>query len=502
MADTPRIPNAVHITGIGGVMMSAIAELLLRRGIGVSGSDAKDCPALDRLRSLGATVTAGHAACNLPPGCGLLLASSAVPEDNAELEEARRRGLPVWGKGRMLRELMAGRIPVCIAGTHGKTTTTAMAALVLRDWGKDPTVLVGGVADFLPGNCAAGAGPYLVTETDESDGSFLGLAPDVAIVTNVEADHLDHYGGFVRLLDAFEAFLRLVPPSGLAVVCADDPYLPRLAERAGVPVRTYGLRSEAQFRATDLRLLPNGSEFSVLGESGLLGTLTLRVPGRHNVANALGVATAALHYGVPWEVIRSALGRFEGVKRRLEHKGRPRGITVLDDYGHHPTEVKVTLEAVRPAAEGRLICVFQPHRYSRTKNTYYEFGESFDLADQLILMDIYPAGEKPLPGVDSGLILDAVRSRGHGPRSVERIGDHQQVVDRLLGLVRPGDTVVTIGAGDVYRVGDQLISSLRPVAPEQATVAEADPAGSGPRERPGPVPDGRDGRGRALRPAR
>jgi UDP-N-acetylmuramate--alanine ligase len=441
-------------------MISALGRLLLDRGCAVSGSDLKDSPQLTRLRGAGAKVAVGHSPANVPARCDLVIASSAVPDDNLELVEARRRGLAVWDKGRALAALMSGQKGIGVAGTHGKTTTTAMVGLALAEAGLDPTVLIGGELDSYQGNVRIGRGRYFVAETDESDSSFLKLSLDTAVVTNVERDHLDHYHTFERLVQAFRQFLAAVPDDGAAVVCAEDPRLSRLAAQARAPLVTYGLGPEAEVRGVNLRLLPKGSVCEVVVRGSPAGEMTLNVPGKHNVLDALAAASVAFHAGAPWPDACRALAGFRGVRRRFERKGSFAGVTVLDDYGHHPTEVRATLEAARRAAGGRLICVFQPHRYTRTRSLCYEFGESFDLADRLILMDIYPAGEKPLPGVSAQMILDAVSSCGRGPAAVERIPDHDGVIEKLAGTLRPGDTVLTIGAGDVHRVGEGLLRKL------------------------------------------
>lgn len=482
-----EIPQHVHLVGAGGVMLSAIARVLLASGRKVSGSDINDSPRLTRIRGCGLDVRVGHSAANVPRRCGLVIASSAVPADNPELREARRRRIAVWGKGRALTALMRGRRRVGVAGTHGKTTTTAMLGLVLAGCGLDPTVLVGGEVDAFGGNVRPGCGPYFVVETDESDGSFLELCLDAAVLTNIDDDHLDRYESFRRLAQSFRQFLAGIPPGGVAAVWAEDRHLPAIARRSGVPVVTYGFGEDADLRAVNVSLLPASSSCTVTLRGRAAGDLALGVPGRHNVLNALAVAAYATHLGLPWAGISRALGDFAGVRRRLEKKGRAAGVTVVDDYGHHPAEVRATLEAARRAAGGRLICVFQPHRYTRTQNLGYEFAESFDLADELILMDIYPAGEPPLPGVSSRLILDAVNSCRRRPAVLEQVAGHDDAVESLARRLSPGDTVLTVGAGDVHRVGEDLLRKLSgPAAPGcRDTRPEATAAGRAERP-PGP----------------
>jgi len=456
----PEIPEHVHLIGLGGVMISAVARLLLESGRQVSGSDLKDSPRLTRLRSAGASVAVGHSRENLPRRCELVIASSAIPEDNPEIREARRRRIPVWGKGRALAALMRGHRRIGVAGTHGKTTTTAMVGLALVECGLDPTVLVGGEVDAFGGNVRVGRGDFFVTETDESDGSFLELALDAAVVTNVDDDHLDHYESFRRLLQSFRQFLAGIPRGGTAAVWAEDRHLPLLARQSGAPVITYGFSEDAELRAVGTQLLPHGSTCTLTLRGRVVGDMVLAVPGRHNVLDGLAVAALAIHSGLPWADVSRALAAFRGVRRRMEGKGRAAGVTVIDDYGHHPTEVRAALEAARRASGGRLICVFQPHRYTRTRSLCYEFGESFDLADRLILLDVYPAGEPPLPGVSARLIYDCVQSCRRRPEAVEQAPDHDAAVERLVPSLLPGDTVLTVGAGDVHRVGEGILRRL------------------------------------------
>jgi UDP-N-acetylmuramate--alanine ligase len=459
-------------------MMSAIAQVLHDAGWQVSGSDRADGAALRRLAALGINVHVGHDAANVPDDCALVLASSAVRPGNPELVRAGQLGIPIWDKGRILRQFMAKRRGIGVAGTHGKTTTTAMIGHILTLAGMDPLVLVGGDAVCLGGNYRPGKGAFMVTETDESDGSFLGLLPEIAVVTNADRDHLDYWGSFDRLLSGFQQFMQAVPQHGLAVICGDDRHLPQLAEAAGVPFLSYGLGESNRMRAGgfDHAGQPSGSRFRVALDGVDLGPMRLTVPGRHNVLNALAASAAAMQAGVPWPVVSEALASFSGVKRRLERKGTISGISVLDDYAHHPTEVRATLAALRPQVAGRVFCVFQPHRYTRTKDVHHEFGESFDLADRLILMDIYPAGEPPITGVSSGLILEAVRARQQ-PAALH-LADPGAIVETLAGLVRPGDAVVTVGAGDVYRVGEDLMQRLRGL---QTTTEEPSSPGTGER---------------------
>jgi UDP-N-acetylmuramate--alanine ligase len=455
-----------HFIGIGGVMLSALAGIMHQFGWRVSGSDRQASLAISRLEQAGIRCSIGHHSANTPGDCDLIVASAAIADDNEELVAARNRGIEVWSKGDLLRLLMADRCSVGVAGTHGKTTTTAMIGLALLEACLDPVILVGGDVSYLGGNYRAGRGPHLVAETDESDGSFLKLRPDVAVVTNIDSDHLDYWGDFDGVLRGFQAFLTSIKPDGIAVLMADDQRLMQVAAAAGVAAVTFGLGVAADLQAADVKLGVHSSSFRLAWRGRDLGTVSLGVPGRHNVANALGAICAALRLGAQVEPVLAAMSKFRGVRRRLELKGASQGVAVIDDYGHHPTEVRATLETIRPSSAGRLICVFQPHRYSRTQRNYYEFGESFDLADELILLDIYSAGEAPVPGVDSSLIERALSERGHGPPTRRQEGPHEAVVELLADYVMPGDTVLTLGAGDVYRIGDRLLARLATPDPE------------------------------------
>ena len=447
--------------GIGGVGMSAIAEILLERGFDVSGSDAAASVAVERLRAAGATVFVGHAARQVGPA-DLLVVSSAVPADNPELGEAARRAIPVVGRGAMLAELAASRRTVAVAGSHGKTTTTSMIALGLEGAGVDPTAVIGGRVRRLGGNARVGRGPLMVVEADESDRSFLHLSPEVAVITNVDDEHLDAYGDMAQLEEAFAAFAARVRPGGCVVACADDARLRRLLRVAPAPLLAYGIdEPSAAVRARDVTLAAGGSGCRVTVRGAAARDevdLTLGVPGRHNLQNALAAMTVAVRLGLPLAPVASALARFEGAERRFEHHGEAGGVRVVDDYGHHPTEVAAAIETARLGAPGHVVVVFQPHRYSRTLRLRDRFGPALALADAVILTEVYAAGEAPVAGATSGAIAAAVKAASSIP--VRCVGSLDAAVEAAVATARPGDVVLTLGAGTVGTIAPRIVRSL------------------------------------------
>jgi len=460
----------VHFIAIGGAGMSGIAKVLLEMGYRVSGSDLKESDGTRRLEGMGAKVCLGHRAGNIEHP-DLVVVSSAVSEDNEELQAARSKGIPVVHRGEMLAKLMDGRKGVSVAGAHGKTTTTSMIALVLEKGGLDPTVLVGGeVADF-GGNAKLGSGEYLVAEADESDGSFLKLRPYIAVATNIDNDHLDYYGTFESLVDAFFHYISNVSDGGLKVLCFDDPNLRSMAGRLSGRSVSYGVGGGSDFEAADVHLEGWGSSFEATFKGKRLGGVTLAVPGIHNVVNSLAAIAVGCEVGLPFKVISEALSGFHGVQRRLQTVGVACGVRVMDDYAHHPTEIRTTLKAVKDATEGRVICIFQPHRFSRTVILKEEFGSAFDLADEVILLDVYPGpGEKPIEGVTSELI-EASMLR-HGRRRPRYIRNRDEAARVAASLGFPGDVVMTMGAGDVWQLGPLVLRYLK-------EGEEAGPPGSG-----------------------
>ncbi|MDN5346815.1 MAG: UDP-N-acetylmuramate--alanine ligase [Clostridia bacterium] len=448
----------LHFVGIGGVGMSALAQVLLGKGYRVSGSDLKENGVMQRLASLGATVNTGHAVENLSPGVRRVVVSSAIPPDNPEVTAARQRGLPVIKRGELLAEFMQPYRGITVAGAHGKTTVTAMIALTLLRAGFDPTVLVGGNVPEIGGNAYLGKSDYLVTEADESDASFLYLRPWVAVATNIEDDHLDHYGSVENIIEAFEAYLRQTKPDGFAVLCADDPNLRRLALDLPCRVVTYGLEVGGDLEATEIRFNGLGSRARVNSGGRELGWLELNVPGRHNVLNALAAAAVATNLGVEWAKIRESLASFRGVERRFQVLHGENNIWVVDDYAHHPTEIRATLSAASQVGARRIVAVFQPHRYTRTKFLYRDFGRAFRQADIVIVNDIYAAGEHPLPGVTAGLIVQALREAGQ-PR-VLYLPTQEETLDYLRKESAKGDLILTLGAGDVWKISHSLVKEL------------------------------------------
>jgi UDP-N-acetylmuramate--alanine ligase len=448
-------PRAIHIVGIGGAGMSAIATVLVRMGHQVTGSDLKDSPTLQRLVVLGVGTRVGHAAENVPPAVDAVVVSTAIPRTNPEVEAATARGVPVLRRAQALRALVATRRTVAVAGSHGKTTVSSMLALALRaaDW--RPSFVIGGDLNEVGTNAAYDEGEWLVVEADESDGTFLELEPEAAIVTNVEPDHLDHYGGFEPLVAAFGDFLRRVP--GVRVVCADDEIAAGLA-RAMPEARTYGWHDDADYRVVAYAGSRGGSRFELRHQDHELGAIELPVPGRHNALNAAGAAAVAVELGAPFEAVARALRGFGGVARRFQFRGEVDGVTLVDDYAHLPTEVAAALDAASEGDWGHVVVVFQPHRYTRTARLWRDFADAFVDADALVLTDVYAAGEAPQPGVSGRLVLQAVLD-AHPTTAVTYLPRRADVVQHALGLARPGDLVLTLGAGDLTTVPDEWLAA-------------------------------------------
>ncbi|HMB53599.1 MAG TPA: UDP-N-acetylmuramate--L-alanine ligase [Thermoanaerobaculia bacterium] len=450
--------SRLHFVGIGGTGMSGIAEVLTREsGVEISGCDAALGEATERLSRLGVEVHEGHAADHLDD-VDVLVISSAVPEDNVEVVAARRRGIPVVRRAEMLAELMRLKYGIAIAGTHGKTTTTSMVGAVVTEAGLDPTVIVGGRMRALGTGARVGGGDFLVAEADEFDRSFLRLAPVLATITNIDADHLDTYGDLDAIEDAFVEFANRVPFFGRVLVCLDDPVVQRVLPRLERRVETYGLSAQADLAAVDVEQRPGSSRFSVRTDDGVLGTVELPMPGLHNVRNALAAVGLGLAMNIPFATIAAALAGFGGVHRRFERLGTWRGATVVDDYAHHPTEVAATLEAARQAYPGtRVHAVFQPHLYSRTERLAAEFAAALLAADTALVTEIYRSREQPIEGVSGAMVVDEARSRGH--RNALFCADWKAVTEALEERVGEGDLVLTLGAGDVYKLGLELVQS-------------------------------------------
>jgi UDP-N-acetylmuramate--alanine ligase len=435
--------------------MSGIAEVLLNLGYAVSGSDLKKSATTERLAALGARIFEGHKAEHVADA-HVVVCSTAVRPDNAEVVEARKHGVPVIPRAEMLAELMRLKYGVAVAGSHGKTTTTSMVALVLDKGGLDPTVVVGGRLGVLGSGARLGRGDFMVVEADESDRSFLKLSPTVAVVTNIDREHLDTYRDLADVQDAFVGFVNKVPFYGAAVVCLDDPPLQDVLPRIERRILSYGLSPQAEVSARDLAVSAQGSAYTAVHRGTALGRIEVRIPGTHNVLNSLAAVAVGLDLGVSFEHIHAGLSSFTGVDRRFQVKGEKGGVLVVDDYGHHPTEIRATLEALRQRAGARrTVVLFQPHRYTRTQHLWDEFCRAFNAADVLLLADIYPAGEEGIAGVTSEELVKAIGTRGH--RQVFYAGDLRAACDRLCDEAREGDVVMTLGAGSVWTAGEELL---------------------------------------------
>ncbi|HHU75948.1 MAG TPA: UDP-N-acetylmuramate--L-alanine ligase [Firmicutes bacterium] len=449
----------IHFTGIGGYGMSALALVLLQDGFDVRGSDINNSRLIGILKKAGAKIYLGHDAHQVGDA-ELLVYSTAIPIDNPELGEARRREIPAWHRSKLLAALLNERVGIAVAGTHGKTTVTAMLALLLERGGLDPTAVIGGEVSFFDGNARLGKSPYIVAEACESDHSFLRYNPFLCLLTNIEADHLEYYeGDFSKLINTYRAFADNVKAGGTIFYYLDDPHLNVLSKAWGPRSVSYGLSEGAEIRGDQIRVEGLGSRFRLLQKEKPLGEIVLRVPGIYNVCNALGAAAVALHLGIDFSIIRETFPTFDGARRRFEIIGEVGRVLIVDDYAHHPTEIRATLEAVRLNGR-RIICLFQPHRFTRTGFLWKDFIESFDAADLLVLTDIYTAGEAPIPGITSCRLAEGIKERGH--QGVYYSGNFSAAINYLLESVKEGDIVLTMGAGDIWKVGRELHKLLSP----------------------------------------
>jgi UDP-N-acetylmuramate--alanine ligase len=462
----------IHFVGIGGIGMSGIAEVLLNLGYTVSGSDLKLSPVTERLQTIGASIFEGHEPGNVT-GSDVVVISSAVRSNNPEVEAAREQHIPVIPRAEMLAELMRLKYGIAVAGMHGKTTTTSMIAAALAAGGLDPTVVVGGRVDALGSNARVGKSRYLVAEADESDRSFLKLSPIIEVVTNIDREHMDCYRDLRDVEQTFIEFMDLVPFYGIVVACADDDNLRKLLPAVRRRVLTYGTRENADFRITDQTFAPGDGErlslstFRIHYRGAELGEFRLRVPGAHNVLNAAAAVAVGMGLGVPVERIREALEEFNGVDRRFQVKGHVNGVVVIDDYGHHPTEIRATLAAARQCGFRRVHVIFQPHRYSRTRLLMEEFATAFGDADSLVLLDIYPASEAPIPGVTSQTLAESIRRNGVG--RVMCASSFDEAVRVACELAQSGDMILTLGAGNVSQLGALVLECLQEHAVAEAT---------------------------------
>jgi UDP-N-acetylmuramate--alanine ligase len=429
--------------------MSGLAEILHASGYSVSGSDLRDSAIIRRLRGLGLTITIGHDTANIGDP-NVVVCSSAISANNPEVQAAQAAHVPVISRAEMLAELMRMKYGVAIAGSHGKTTTTSLVGAVLQTAGLDPTIIVGGVVKSLGTNSRLGRGDVLVAEADESDGSFLHLIPTVVVVTNIDREHIDHYGSFERLIAAFLDFTNRVPFYGTCVLCLDDPTLQTVLPKITRRFRTYGLSAQAEVSAEELLIEGLTTRFVAKLDGNKLGAVRLQMVGRHNVQNALAAITVGLEHDVPFPQIRTALEEFSGVERRFEVCGEQDGVLVVNDYAHHPTEIRATLAAARAGLRRRIVAAFQPHRYSRTQDLLDQFARAFHETDVLVVTEIYAAGESKLPGVEARLLAEAIRHHGH--REVYFVPELPDVLPRLRELTQPGDLLLIIGAGDINRL--------------------------------------------------
>jgi UDP-N-acetylmuramate--alanine ligase len=451
----------LHFVGIGGIGMSGIAEILIDEGFLVTGSDRASSENTERLQALGAKICIGHSAQNVGPDVDAIVYSSAVSPDNPEIIEAQRRKLPVIRRAEMLAEVMRLKYGIGIAGTHGKTTTTSMVSLVLIEGGIDPTVIVGGRLHGLAGsNARMGKGEFIVVEADEFDRSFLSITPTIAVLTTLETDHLDCYRDLDDIKSAFVQFASKVPFYGFVVLCLDEPALQEIMPKIKKKIVTYGLNGQADLQAVEIVHRENKTKFTVVRDGKDLGAIELQIPGKHNVQNALAAIAVGLELDVPFAKVKAGIEKFTGVFRRWEVKAEIGGVTIIDDYAHHPTEIRATLAGAKAGWRRRVVCVFQPHLYSRTRDFYDDFGRAFFNADVLVLTDVYPAREEPIQGVSGELIANAAKEFGH--KQVHYVPDKREVPAYLMKIVNKGDIVITMGAGDIWKFGEEFIRQYRP----------------------------------------
>ncbi len=446
-----------HFVGIGGVGMSAIAKVLLELGYEVSGSDISKSEIINKLENMGAQIFIGHDGENIKDSQAIVV-SSAISPTNPEVKAAQEKGITIYHRSDVLAALMADREGIAVAGAHGKTTTTSMIAVMLEKAGIDPTIIIGGELDYLGGNAKLGRGSYLVAEADESDGSFLKFSPHIAVVTNIENDHMDYYGTMENILHTFREFLYKLPQTGLAVLCFDNAHIREIAQNLERRYISYAVDHDAEYMARNIRTEGAVTTYDFYHYEELLGAIKIDVPGRHNVANSLAAVVVGINVGLTIAQTADGLSYFKGVKRRFQTKAKVNGVWVVDDYAHHPTEITTTLLAARQTKPKRLICVFQPHRYSRTKLLRKEFGTAFTPADMLILTDVYAAGEQALPGINGEVIKEEVEHQTN--QQVTYIPDKDKIARYLSEIVEPGDLVLTMGAGNIYLTGEELVDNL------------------------------------------
>lgn len=446
----------IHLVGIGGSGMNGIAEVLLNLGYKVSGSDMNETEVIQRLRNAGGHITIGHSSSNIK-GAQVVVISSAVSAHNIEVVAARSASIPVIQRAEMLAELMRLKYGIAIAGAHGKTTTTSMISSILASAGLDPTVVIGGKLNSLGSNAKLGQSEFLVAEADESDGSFLKLSPTIAIVTNIDAEHLDYYHDIESIRKTFLNFINKVPFYGVSILCADDANIRSILHAVEKRYITYGINNRADITVADIEMMSGRSKFRVLYKGMDMGKFELSLPGVHNISNALSGIGVAVELDINIDEVKKALRDFSGVERRFQIVGKidPQDILVVDDYGHHPTEIKATLSAAKAGWGRRTVVLFQPHRYTRTRDLMNEFATAFGNADLLVVTDIYPAGEKPVEGVSAEKLFNTIIEHGH--KNVLFVPDKKTIPEKVKELMRPGDMVITLGAGDIWKVGREII---------------------------------------------
>jgi UDP-N-acetylmuramate--alanine ligase len=444
----------IHFVGIGGIGMSGIAEVLLNLGYSISGSDLSISATTQRLESLGINVMYGHESSNLGDA-DVVVTSTAIQRDNQEVVEAGKRNIPVIPRAEMLAELLKMKFSVAVSGSHGKTTTTSMIATILADGGLDPTMVIGGKLAGVGSNAKLGDGEIIVAEADESDGSFLTLSPTMAVITNIDREHLDFYEGIEDIKEAFLSFANRVPFYGSTILCGDDLHVQEILPEIKRATITYGLSGDPDYKAVDVSSDGLVSHYKLYQRGDYMGDISIGAPGLFNVYNSLAAVAVALELDMDFTTIQRGIKTYTGVQRRLEVKGARGGVTVVDDYGHHPTEIRATLEAARKAWSGRMIVVFQPHRYTRTRELFDEFLDVFDAADYTILADIYAASEKEIEGIHSAHLCDGIRGRGND--TVIHISSFDDIVDHLDSFVQQGDFIITLGAGNIWKVGEAFL---------------------------------------------
>lgn len=448
----------IHFVGIGGIGMSGIAELLINLGYKVSGSDLKLSHITRRLEQKGGIIFEGHKEDQVM-GASVVVTSTAITPDNPEVVLARKMLIPIIPRAEMLAELMRIKYSIAVSGAHGKTSTTSMVSQILNMAGLDPTVIIGGLLKGLDTNALHGKGDYIVAEADESDGSFLKYSPAIAVVTNIDLEHLDFYKDIDDIKNKFIQFINSVPFYGLAILCLDNEHIQDILPQIKVRYTTFGMTAQSDLKAKEISFADNKNFFKIFHHETLLGEINLNIAGKHNISNALAAIAVGLELSIPFKKIKTALEQIQGVKRRLEIKGKKKGIIVMDDYGHHPTEIMATLTAIRESyGEKRLIVVFQPHRYTRTQGLFAEFTRSFYQSDMLIVLPIYAASEKPIPGVDAQRLCEGIREHGH--KEVSYAPDFKTALSMIHDTAKKGDTILTLGAGDIYTLGEELLDLL------------------------------------------